>query len=184
MIISHTSAEHPQRVEDQPQRAPSAGDRPLRFCMVTTYYPPYHFGGDATFVRALSRALVDAGHHVEVVHCEDAFRLRGHEPVQDENVPDGVTVHRVRSRFKRLSPIATQQFGIPGFKTTQIREVLNGPFDVVNFHNISLVGGPGILKLSRATVTLYTVHERGAVGDERHNEFSGRHAVVSGVRTQ
>jgi glycosyltransferase involved in cell wall biosynthesis len=36
---------------------------------------------------------------------------------------------------------------------------LNGPFDVVNFHNISLVGGPGILKLSRATVTLYTVHE-------------------------
>ena len=48
----------------------------MRFCMVTTFYPPYHFGGDATFVQARARALVSEGHHVEVVHCEDACRLR------------------------------------------------------------------------------------------------------------
>ena len=30
----------------------------MRFCMVTTFYPPYHFGGDATYVRALSHALL------------------------------------------------------------------------------------------------------------------------------
>ncbi len=34
----------------------------MRFCMVTTFYPPFHFGGDATYVRALSRALVARGH--------------------------------------------------------------------------------------------------------------------------
>ena len=33
-------------------------ERPLRFCMVTTFYPPYHFGGDAVFVHRLAEALV------------------------------------------------------------------------------------------------------------------------------
>ena len=27
--------------------------------MVTTFYPPYHFGGDGIFVRGLARALAD-----------------------------------------------------------------------------------------------------------------------------
>jgi hypothetical protein len=30
---------------------------------------------------------------------------------------------------------------------------------VVHFHNISLVGGPGVLRMSRAPVTLYTAHD-------------------------
>ncbi len=29
----------------------------MRFCMVTTFYPPCHFGGDATFVQALAKTL-------------------------------------------------------------------------------------------------------------------------------
>ena len=28
-----------------------------------------------------------------------------------------------------------------------------------NFHNISLIGGPGVLPMSRAPVALYTLHE-------------------------
>lgn len=51
----------------------------MRFRMVTTVYPPCHFGGDATFAQALACALVSEGHHVEVVHCEGACRLRGRE---------------------------------------------------------------------------------------------------------
>jgi len=27
----------------------------LRFCLVTTFYPPYPFGGDAVFVHRLAR---------------------------------------------------------------------------------------------------------------------------------
>lgn len=132
----------------------------MRFCMVTTFYPPYHFGGDGTFVRALSRALIARGHEVEVVHCEDAYLLAG-KPVPPDSAAadDGIVVHRLKSRFGPLSPLITQQTGHPGLKTRTLREILDRPFDVVHFHNVSLVGGPSVLGMSRAPVTLYTMHE-------------------------
>jgi glycosyltransferase involved in cell wall biosynthesis len=132
----------------------------MRFCMVTTFYPPYHFGGDATYVRALSRALVERGHEVEVVHCEDAYRTVSHTEPSDEVINDaGITVHRLKSRFGILSPLFTQQTGRPGFKYSALKKILDTDFDVVHFHNISLVGGPSVLGLSKAPVTLYTLHE-------------------------
>jgi glycosyltransferase involved in cell wall biosynthesis len=131
----------------------------MRFCMVTTFYPPYHSGGCATYVRALSRTLVDQGHEVEVIHCIDAYRLRNkHEPTA-EAADDGIVVHRLESRFGFLSPLISQQTGHPGLKSSAERAILAKPFDVVNFHNISLIGGPAILSWSRAPVTLYTLHE-------------------------
>jgi len=131
----------------------------MRFCMVTTFYPPYHVGGCATYVRALSRALVAQGHEVEVVHCIDAYRLkRKGEPVAEP--PDaGIVVHSLKSRFGFLSPLISQQTGHPGLKSRAEREILARPFDVVNFHNISLIGGPAVLAWSRAPVTLYTLLE-------------------------
>ena len=48
---------------------------PLRFCMITTFYPPYNFGGDGIFVHRLSNELARRGHHVEVIHCIDAYHL-------------------------------------------------------------------------------------------------------------
>ena len=30
-------------------------NRPLRLCFMTTFYPPYHFGGDAMFVYRLAQ---------------------------------------------------------------------------------------------------------------------------------
>ena len=44
-----------------------------RFCFLTTFYPPYNFGGDGVAVQRLARALVRRGHHVTVVHDVDAF---------------------------------------------------------------------------------------------------------------
>lgn len=132
----------------------------MRFCMVTTFYPPYHFGGDATYVRALSRALVARGHEVDVVHCEDAYHLAGKlDPAQVQSADDGVRVHRLKSRWGALSPLITQQTGRPGLKSNELNAILSRDFDVVNFHNISLVGGPAVLGYSRAPVTLYTLHE-------------------------
>ncbi len=133
----------------------------MRFCMVTTFYPPYHFGGDATYVRALSRALVARGHEVEVVHCEDAYRTVSHtqniSPMLDD---DGIKVTRFKSRiFGMLSPFFTQQTGRPGLKSAILKKILSQDFDVVHFHNISLIGGPAVLALSKAPVTLYTLHE-------------------------
>ena len=51
-------------------------DKPLRFCMVTTFYPPYHFGGDGVFVYRLAEALAERGHLVDVIHSADAYRLQ------------------------------------------------------------------------------------------------------------
>ena len=48
--------------------------RPLRFCSLTTFYPPYNFGGDGIDVQRTARALVDRGHEVTVVHDIDAYQ--------------------------------------------------------------------------------------------------------------
>src|SRR5262245_47361117 len=130
----------------------------MRFCMVTTFYPPYHFGGDATYVRALSRALAALGHQVEVMHCVDAYRLKKWNELPDV-IDDGIFVHRLKSPFGFISPLIRQQTGHPGLKSRAERAVFARPFDVVHFHNISLVGGPAIIRWSRAPVTIYTLHE-------------------------
>lgn len=135
--------------------------RPLRFCMVTTFYPPYNFGGDGISVRRLSRALVRRGHHVEVIHDVDAWRLLAdvREPDAADDGDDGVVVHRLESGWGPLSPILTQQTGRPVANGPRIRRILDdGGFDVVNYHNVSLVGGPGVLSMGEAA-KLYTAHE-------------------------
>ena len=135
----------------------------MRFCMVTTFYPPYHFGGDATYVRSLARALRRRGHDVEVIHCVDSYALRAgydEHPLEPELVTDeGIVIHRLRSRFGFLSPLVTQQTGRPGLKYEQLKTLLNQDFDVIHFHNISLVGGPAVLRMGQAPVKLYTLHE-------------------------
>ncbi len=134
--------------------------RSLNFCMITTFYPPYSFGGDATYLYRLTNELAKRGHHVEVVHCADAYRLlAGQAPAQTApNLPN-VTVHTLRSRAGFLSPLATQQLGYPLFKSKAIRSILSRrQFDVIHFHNISLVGGPGVLRYGRG-IKLYTTHE-------------------------
>ena len=131
----------------------------MRFCMVTTFYPPYHFGGCGIYVRALSRALVAQGHEVEVMHCVDAYRLNYKDAMPEEGPDEGIVVHRLKSPFGLLSPLITQQTGHPGLKARVARAVLARPFDVVHFHNVSLVGGPAIIAWSRAPISLYTPHE-------------------------
>jgi len=129
--------------------------------MVTTFYPPYHFGGDAVYVRQLARSLVERGHEVEVVHCVDSWRLlaNGKRPDAPDDEPlEGLRVHRLESPLRALSPIWTQQTGRPGLKRKRLLGILERDFDVINYHNISLVGGPDVLRLGNA-VKLYTLHE-------------------------
>jgi glycosyltransferase involved in cell wall biosynthesis len=132
----------------------------VRFCMVTTFYPPFHMGGDAIYVRALARALRREGHAVDVVHCEDAFRVVGGRlPIVSASDEDGIVVHRLRHPLGILSPLITQQTGHPGLKRAALRAVLDRGYDVIHFHNISLIGGPGVLELGRSRAKLMTLHE-------------------------
>lgn len=134
-------------------------NRPLRFCMITTFYPPYSFGGDAVYVQQLANALAERGHHVEIIHCLDSYNLlaKGEVPRASQEHPN-IIVHRLKSPFGTLSPLATQQTGYPLFKTREIERVLAQGFDVIHYHNISLVGGPKLLELGDA-IKLYTTHE-------------------------
>jgi glycosyltransferase involved in cell wall biosynthesis len=127
--------------------------------MITTFYPPYNFGGDGIFLHRLSNELARRGHQVDVIHCIDAYRLLAHqEPKGTYDNHSNVTVHSLKSRFGFLSPLATQQTGFPFFKSVRIRKILKKGFDVIHYHNISLVGGPGILKYGEG-IKLYTMHE-------------------------
>jgi len=131
----------------------------LRFAMVTTFYPPYNFGGDGMYVRRLTHALAQRGHHVDVIHDVDAYIVGGGrkdaEPLPE---PPGVTVHALRSRSPMLSTLATYEFGHPVVHGAKIREILSRDVDVIHFHNVSLVGGPGVLGYGEG-VKLYTAHE-------------------------
>jgi glycosyltransferase involved in cell wall biosynthesis len=132
----------------------------LRFCMITTFYPPYHFGGDAIGIQRLSRGLVAAGHHVTVLHDVDGFEtLYDGPPRKDTGEPEGLDVIPIRTGHPRLSTLLTQQTGRPALKRKAIAKVLDeGDFDVINYHNASLVGGPGLFALGDA-VKLYMAHE-------------------------
>jgi glycosyltransferase involved in cell wall biosynthesis len=131
----------------------------MRFCMVTTFYPPYAFGGDGVFVQQLSNELAKRGHQVEVVHCRDAYNLlAGRTPSPAYHDHPNVTVHALKSPLGFFSPLATHQTGRPILKSSSIKKILEKPFDVIHYHNISLVGGPKILHYGQA-VKLYTLHE-------------------------
>jgi glycosyltransferase involved in cell wall biosynthesis len=134
----------------------------MTFCMMTTFFGSHSFGGDAAFVDRLSRALGRRGHDVHVIYCRDAFDLvRGDQTPRPYQVPPGVTLHPLSSPVGPLSPLATHQTGGPAFKRSSIRKLLREirP-EVIHFHNLSLIGGPGLLaERVPGAVKLMTTHE-------------------------
>jgi glycosyltransferase involved in cell wall biosynthesis len=147
--------------------------------MVTTFYPPYHFGGDAVHVYRLSQALAEQGHRVDVVHSIDAYRLQNAaEPDLSFAQHANVTVHPLETRHARTSALAVHQLGRPAFYERRLRQILeDGSYDVIHFHNVSLIGGPRVLALGSA-VKLYTAHEYWLVCPT-HSLFEfDRHACV------
>ncbi len=134
----------------------------MKFCMLTSFFGAHSFGGDAAYVDRLSRALAGQGHEVHVIYCQDAFELvRGSFPEREYNPPSGVTVHGLRSWSGALSPLWTQQTGRPGPKWAEIEKIIKQVEpDVVHFHNLSLIGGPGLLlKDFGKAVRMMTAHE-------------------------
>jgi glycosyltransferase involved in cell wall biosynthesis len=126
--------------------------------MITTFYPPQNFGGDGIFIHRLANDLAKAGHSVDVVHDVDAYHALGGRDGRDVENHPLVATHPLRSRAGVLSPLLTQQTGGPWLKRTKIARVLEKGHDVVHFHNVSLVGGPKVLRMG-AGIKLYTTHE-------------------------
>ena len=142
------------------QRASPSG-RPLRVAMITTFYPPHSFGGDAVAIQRLSQALARRGCRVTVLHDVDAYNMlhRGAEPEARAERVEGLEVVPLRSGLGPISPALTQQLGRPVVNGGRIRRVLaDGGFDIVHFNNISLVGGPGVLGAGDG-IKVYEAHE-------------------------
>ncbi|HEU4630944.1 MAG TPA: glycosyltransferase family 4 protein [Gemmatimonadaceae bacterium] len=135
--------------------------RPLRIGMLTTFYPPYNFGGDGIGVERLATALARRGHEVTVLHDVDAYEVLAHAPVAAPTTPPvpGLRVIPLRSGLGPVSPLLTQQAGRPVVNGRRIRRIVaRERFDVTFFHNVSLIGGAGLLGAG-AGVTLYEAHE-------------------------
>ncbi len=133
---------------------------PLRFCHVTTFFPPYSFGGDGMGISRLVDGLLRRGHECTVIHDADAYTMLsgGRRPALPPE-REGLLVHGLTSRLGPISELLTQQCGRPLVHARELREIFeSGRFDVVNFHNVSLVGGPGILRYGDG-VKLYMAHE-------------------------
>lgn len=132
----------------------------LRFCFLTTFFPPYSFGGDAVGVRRLAEALARRGHAVTVVHDKDAYRITS--PAGDPPPlppPEGVRVIALESRLGLLAPVLVHQLGAPVAHAGTLRALLApGAFDVIWFHNVSLLGAPKLLA-SGDGLKVYEAHE-------------------------
>lgn len=135
---------------------------PISFCLVTTFYPPSSFGGDAVQVQRLAEGLAERGHRVRVVHNPAAHRLMGGKasPPVDVAPGDVEVVTVLDGQLARsAATISTYLTGTPLGYRERLAELVGG-FDVVHFHNPSLLGGPGALSIGDAkAVRLYTTHE-------------------------
>jgi glycosyltransferase involved in cell wall biosynthesis len=133
---------------------------PLSFCMVTTFYPPYASGGEATYLYELSNELARRGHRVTVVHCVDSYRVQTSAPPRgDFPHHENVRLVPLKSAVGRVSPLATYLTGRPLLKTRELDAIFSAErFDVVHFHLMTLFG-PGALAYGRDAVRLYTTHD-------------------------
>lgn len=130
----------------------------LRICMITTFYPPYHTGGCGIHVYQLSNLLAQQGHQVEVIHCIDSYftkrqiKQRGR---YEKHV--NLKIHRIKSGVGRIAPAITYLTGYPVLAGNKIRRIFAKGFDVIHYHNISLLGGPAVLSFGDA-IKLFTLH--------------------------
>lgn len=121
----------------------------LRFCFVTTFYPPYNFGGDGIYAHRLANGLAKLGHRVTVLHSPTAFEmLFGGPPKNPYKDHENVTVHPIRTPLGKFGLLAVQQFGRPCFQKPQLRRLLDqSAHDVIQYNNVSLLGGPHVFRM-------------------------------------
>lgn len=135
----------------------------MKFLHLTTFYPPYSFGGDAMYIYRLCHALADEGHQVEVVHSVDAYKLLHPAPpeVAFQAHPQ-VRVHALDTGHRWLTPLVTQQTGRAGLNAPALRALMRREsYDVVHFHNMSLLGAETLAFPAGdgSAIKLYTTHE-------------------------
>jgi len=129
----------------------------LRFFLTTTFYPPYHIGGDAVHVKYLAEELAKKGHEVHVFHSLDAYGLK-RKNASKEAKYFGVHTHPIQTPFKSSSYLAYSLGGSNSVNRKFKFLAKEMKPDVVHHHNISLLGYK-ILAKQNAYINLYTAHD-------------------------
>jgi glycosyltransferase involved in cell wall biosynthesis len=125
--------------------------------MLTTFYPPWNFGGDGIQVARLAHALADRGHRVTVVCSPKVHRVLSRQRPAPQRDHPGVEVVPVADGLTSL--LGEYLSGRPLGARRQLEQVLGRGFDVLHFHNPSLLGAPALLGMGEG-LRLYTAHEQ------------------------
>src|SRR5579884_4382477 len=98
----------------------------LRVLLITSFYPPYSFGGDAVYAWRLANALAGDGHRVDVIHCADSYRVLAGARSLPAALPSdsNVAVYPLQGSFPRLVALASHQSGFPVARAGQIRRAV------------------------------------------------------------
>lgn len=132
------------------------------FLMTSSYYPPYHIGGDATHVKYLSEELVKLGHEVHVMFSLDAYSYKKPDfngDFKETDESNGVFLHPLKSPLGKSDLYLTYLTG----KSTYVKKTFDNLLgeikpDVVHHHNIFFLGY-NILKKQGNYNNLYTAHD-------------------------
>ncbi|MHC1624957.1 MAG: glycosyltransferase [Methermicoccaceae archaeon] len=129
----------------------------LRFVLTSTFYPPWHIGGDAVLVRNLAHLLSERGHEVHVIFSKGAYALKRGTPEghRDSYMDGDVHLHDVGGKLDAASAYLFGGGASAKRMATLTKEILP---DVIHHHNISLLGAK-TLSLRGTHHTLYTAHD-------------------------
>lgn len=129
----------------------------LKFLLTSSFYPPFHLGGDAVHVKYLASELAKLGHEVHVMHSLDAYRIKK-QPDREQGNTDGVHTHAIASPFNS-SAYSSYLFGnsdhVNRVFSRLIKEIRP---DVVHHHNVSLLGY-SLFKKQGNYLNLHTAHD-------------------------
>ena len=133
----------------------------LKILFSTSYYPPYHLGGDATHAKYLAEELANRGHEVHILHSIDAYRIKRKNFDDLKREPDkkNIFIHQIKSPLNKIDPLLVYTLGFSSYVEKQFSKVLKevNP-NIVHHHNISLLGYP-ILEKRDKYLSLYTAHD-------------------------
>ena len=143
-------------------------DRPLRICLLSYRSNP-HCGGQGVYLKQLSRALADLGHHVEVLSGPPDPQLDGdipvhrvpsldlYDPADPFRLPRPAELASLPNVYEWLN-VSTMGFPEPflfGLRAYQFLQRNGHRYDVIH-DNQSL--SYGLWALSRRLPTLATIH--------------------------
>jgi len=143
-------------------------DRPLRICLLSYRSNP-HCGGQGVYLKQLSRALADLGHHVEVLSGPPDPQLDGdipvhrvpsldlYDPADPFRLPRPAELASLPNVYEWLN-VSTMGFPEPflfGLRAYQFLQRNGHRYDVIH-DNQSL--SYGLWALSRCLPTLATIH--------------------------